>query len=201
MTPRSDIIGVILAGGDSTRMGTDKALLVLDDLTLIEHVARTMRQVFKDVVVISNVPVKYSFLNLPTFPDIYRNCGPLAGFHSAFLHTHAPAVFVTACDTPFITKELIEHLITSPAEEDVRVPSHDGKLHPLCSYYSRASLPTIESHLGRQQFKIQEVFKELTIHRVPITNDLPFYKKHILSNINDLKEFKKFSGHLASLRK
>lgn len=199
MIKLDEITGVILAGGDSSRMGTDKALLELDGITMIEHVARTLRSVFKKVVVISNVPFKYGFLSLPAYPDIYRNCGPMGGIHSAFVHTEAPGLFVVACDTPLISKELIEYVTTSHSESDIAVVSLDGQVHPLCGVYLRSSFPIIEQSLNNHSPRLQEMFKRLNTSIIPISPDLPFYDENLLLNFNNPKEFKKYQNRFRRL--
>lgn len=183
------ITGAILAGGSSSRMGTDKALLVLDGLTLIEHVSKTMREVFEEVIVITNVPMKYRFLNIPTYPDIYRGCGPLGGIHSAFVHSRAPSVFVVACDAPFVTKDLIYHIINTISQGSVRVPISQGKVHPLCGYYSRECLQEIQQRLEQRQLKVLDLLKQINARTIEITPDLQFYKKDLLLNLNEPKDF------------
>lgn len=193
MIPAQDMVGVVLAGGESSRMGTDKALLEIEGRTMIEHVTGTLRNVFEEVVVVSNVPVKYSFLNLPVFPDIVRNCGPLGGIHSALTHLDTPAVFVVSCDTPFISEGFIRHLVNSHNNHQLCIPQVGKDIQPLCGIYKKSALPIITQRLHKHQFRVREIFDLVDTTIIPIGPDLPFYNSNLLRNFNTPKEFKQFS--------
>lgn len=184
------MVGAILAGGDSSRMGTDKALLELGRSTLIGYVAEALTSVFQRVMVISNVPIKYSFLNLPTYPDIFHNCGPLGGIHSSLVHTASERVFVVSCDTPYITHALLTYLASSANDTDAAVPTSEGRIHPLCAIYARRALSTITDQLQRQQLRLLDLLQHLRTKYIPITPDLPFYTPQLLTNINTPHDFK-----------
>ena len=78
----TDITGIILAGGKSTRMGANKSFLKIGEQTVIERITYLMKSVFTNVIIISNTPDEYIFLNLPIYEDVYKGKGPLAGIHS-----------------------------------------------------------------------------------------------------------------------
>src|SRR3989304_6097335 len=143
MRTRETITGVILAGGKSRRMRGDKALLTFEGEALISRIARTMKGVFSQVLLISNSGT-YRFLGLPVFADLYRDSGPLAGIHSGLLHARTSAIFVVACDMPYVFQELIEYIVDFESNADVKIPMIDRTLHPLCGLYSRRCLPTVE---------------------------------------------------------
>src|SRR3972149_1031162 len=111
-----NITAAILAGGKSSRMGTDKALLKIGDAAFIERIARTARSVFERVILISDANEKYSSLPLPIYLDLFPQCGPLGGLHSALVHSSTPYVFVTPCDLPLITAAMIQELVGKACE-------------------------------------------------------------------------------------
>jgi molybdopterin-guanine dinucleotide biosynthesis protein A len=189
---RNDIVGVILAGGKSNRMGTDKALVPLNGKPLIEHVANTLKEVFQRVIIISDRVKAYEFLGLQVFSDIHKDCGPLGGIHAAFVHSGAEAIFVASCDIPFISKELIEYLVHFESKADATVPSFEARIHPLCGLYSRRCLPFIEDSLKNRTFKVLDILKRFHTDVIPITSDLPFYKNDLLLNLNKLEEVQGF---------
>ena len=82
-----DITGIILSGGKSTRMGSNKSLLKVGNMTVIERVRNLLQGIFKNVILITNDPEDYKFLGLPMFEDVYRHKGPLAGIHSGLVHS------------------------------------------------------------------------------------------------------------------
>jgi molybdopterin-guanine dinucleotide biosynthesis protein A len=103
-----DCTALILAGGDSRRMGQDKAALVLDGKTLLEHVTATMQQVFPKVIV--SVRQLRSGVEVPQVCDEQEAGGPLAGLIAGLAQADTPWVFAVACDMPFVTARVIEKL-------------------------------------------------------------------------------------------
>ena len=112
MDPLSDITGVILAGGKSSRFGSNKALAIVDGKPLIQHVADLISSLFAECLLVTNTPAEYEFLSLPMTHDRYRDSGPLAGIHAALLKIRTPRAFVVACDMPNLSQELINIFAT-----------------------------------------------------------------------------------------
>ncbi|MDO8989584.1 MAG: molybdenum cofactor guanylyltransferase [Sideroxyarcus sp.] len=124
-----DSIAVVMAGGDSRRMGQDKANLQLGERTLLQSVAATLQPLFSEVFVSVRQP--RSGIALPQICDDPAHTGPLAGLAAALEHAATPWVFVVACDMPFITAAVIEHLaglrVKSPTSTSTRpCPSAPG---------------------------------------------------------------------------
>jgi len=188
MNFHKDITGIILAGGKSQRIGKDKALLTVEGEAFLTRIARTMRSVFNKVFIISNNG-SYRFLDLPVYKDVYEGCGPLAGIHSGLLHSKTPACFVVACDTPFVSKEFIEYIISFEFQAEAKIASTENKLHPLCGLYSRTCLPIIEESLREGKLRVQDVLARLHTVVIPITSRLPFYRADLLLNVNELKDY------------
>ena len=178
------IVGCVLAGGKSSRMGSDKSLLQFDGTPLVSRAVTTMREVFKDVVVISDKRDEYAFLDVPVLPDIKKECGPLGGIHAAFVHTGADSLFVLACDMPFVSSELIRYVVNAGSGAKAAVPKMNGRLQPLCGLYSRRSLPIIEQSLDSKSYRIQMVLAKLGPTVITIQQDLPFHASNLLDNLN-----------------
>lgn len=144
------ISGAILAGGNSTRMGQNKALLSIDGKTSIEHVLHSMQNVFAKNILIANIPHLYSSLGIEVYPDLYRGLGPLAGLHAALSYAQTDFVFLTACDLPLLTSDLIADIvkrsITEP-ENQIILPKLNNKFLFLAACYHYSLLPEIESKL------------------------------------------------------
>lgn len=189
MKKHQNIVGVILAGGKSTRMGTDKAMLLLNGLPLIQHITGVLREIFEEVVIISDRGNAYNFLNLPVYPDIEKNCGPVGGIHSAFVHTNTNSIFVVGCDTPLVTRGLVNYICDFESLDDIKVPTMDGQVHPLCGVYSRKVMPQLEENLKGGLFNVQFLLEKLHPAIIPITPDLPFYDKRLLTNINTIRDY------------
>jgi molybdopterin-guanine dinucleotide biosynthesis protein A len=139
-----NITGVILAGGKSTRMGTNKSLLTLGGITIIERVVNLMKDIFYSVILITNEKEKYSFLKLPMYEDIYKGIGPLAGIHSALTNSSTEKNFIISCDIPLMTSEVIKYLIEFPTLKPITITRADNFIQQLCGVYSKSLLPEIE---------------------------------------------------------
>lgn len=183
MDPLSDITGVILAGGRSSRFGSNKALAMVDSKPLIQHVSDLMSGLFSECLLVTNTPEEYEFLSLPMTHDRYRDSGPLAGIHAALLQISTPRAFVVACDMPDLSSELIRYLCTiNEHEYDVIIPGLQKGQEPLCGIYHKKSLNVIESHLQQKDYQIIRVLEDLHVRRVSeqeilsITGDLACFK-------------------------
>ena len=136
MVPLSDITGVVLAGGRSTRFGRNKALVLWQGQFLIQHVINALASVFDECLLVTNTPEIYTFLNLPMTIDLYNNLGPLAGLDAALHHCRTPWIFTSACDMPTLSPKLITFLC-SLAENgaDAVIPWPANGPEPLCGLY------------------------------------------------------------------
>ena len=161
------VTGVILAGGNSTRMGRNKALLDFRGRTLIETVYRTMAELFAEVVVVTNHPEEYPFLPCPKIPDIHKGVGSLAGIHAALSWCRTPRIFAAACDMPYLDAGLIRTLAGLLGDEAVLVPASATGLEPLHAFYAKEALPGLEQALVDGRVKIIDLMDELGARVIP----------------------------------
>jgi len=183
MIHRAGVTGAILAGGRSTRMGRNKALLELNGRPFIQHVADTMVAVLPDVVVVADDVAPYCFLGLPVISDIHKGCGPIAGLHAALSHSESP-VFVLSCDTPFVSPDLIRYVIDFPTLVAANIVSFDGGLQPLCGLWSRECLPAIERRIAEGLNSMLGLLEEIRFTAVHVGPELPFHDPWLLKNFN-----------------
>lgn len=180
----TSITGVILAGGKSSRMGTDKALLVYEGKHFIQRVADALQGIFAEVLIASDRVKDYSFLNLPVIPDIYEACGPLGGIHSALVHTTAEAVFVCSCDMPYFSFEVVRKILRHSTLREVTFGNDGVHLHPLLGIYPKWILPIIQAELDQGSRKVLAC-----ISKVPHTIvDLSGFE-HQLRNVNTTHDY------------
>jgi molybdopterin-guanine dinucleotide biosynthesis protein A len=144
------VTGVILAGGQSRRMGRDKALLPLAGRTLIEQVIARLRQACGErLLLVTNAPDAYRRLGLPMVPDALPPGQSLVGIYTGLLHAQE-AAFVCACDLPCLNPALIRHLERLARDADVVIPRHGGEYEPLHAVYTPACLEPIRRCAERQ---------------------------------------------------
>jgi molybdopterin-guanine dinucleotide biosynthesis protein A len=139
------IAPVILSGGKSSRMGSNKAFVTLGNEKLIEIVVRKISALFTiRPLLVTNTPTEYAYLGLPMVGDIIPEMGPLGGIHAALRHSTARRIFVFGCDMPFISAELVGHMGALAGGVDVVMPRHDsGRPEPLHAIYSQSCLGAI----------------------------------------------------------
>ena len=180
-----DLCAVILAGGKSRRMGSNKALVTVDGRSLIRIVIDRVLPLTRRILVSADEEDAYRFLGFPVVPDRYRDHGPLAGVHAAMHHEEATLYLVLACDLPSVPTRLLENLVRLAEGYDAAIPRSEGGLaHPLCAVYRRSCLPRIEEALERGARKVIATFLDgpLRIRWVP-HGDGPFDDSD-LANIN-----------------
>jgi molybdopterin-guanine dinucleotide biosynthesis protein A len=146
----SDLEGFILAGGASSRMGTDKSRLSLGGRTFVERVADALRPLTARVSVVSSRPDASSF-GLPVVPDIHESKGALGGLHAALKACGAGWAAVVSCDLPFVTGGLLLRLASFVDDEVQAVVPHqsDGRPQPLCALYATAACLAVSEELIR----------------------------------------------------
>jgi molybdopterin-guanine dinucleotide biosynthesis protein A len=162
----ADCTGVLLAGGQSRRFGSNKALSAMGDCRLIEHPARVLAKLFAHLLLVTNSPELYQFLGWPMLPDLAPGGGPLAGIEAALTQAQTPYIFVAACDMPELDGALISHLCRLAPGYDAVIPVSAKGLEPLHGVYARSALPTISAALAAGTRKLQIVLADLKIRTV-----------------------------------
>ena len=162
------ITGVILAGGASRRMGSNKALLEVDGNSIISRTYLTLTSLFHEVIIVTNSPVDYDFLPCRKVPDIYANFGAIAGLHSALTHSSTAQTFVTACDMPFLDQSIIRYLCHLQQAEgfEATIPYSEGGQEPLHGVYSSACKDIFESAILSDERKVVDILKKINIRNV-----------------------------------
>lgn len=161
------VTGVILAGGTSSRMGSNKALLLHHGGRIIEGIYRTLAELFEEVIVVTNTPEHYQFLPCRKVPDIYPGKGVVAGIHAGLSQSSEPAVFVVGCDMPQLQGELIRHLTTLAEGVDVVMPLSPGGFEPLHAVYGKGCLPALEELLQKGDQRVLSLLPRVRVREVP----------------------------------
>ena len=154
-----DIAAFILAGGKSSRMGSDKAFVVLDGRTLLQRALNLARFLTADVRIVGDRGKFAPFA--PVIEDVFRDCGPLGGIHSALRASTAELNLMLAVDVPFLSTALLEYLIMCARKSNtaaVTVAHVSGRLHPLCAVYRPRFVDAAENALRSGRYKIDALF-------------------------------------------
>ena len=171
-TSHSDgISAVILAGGQSRRLGRDKAVEPIGGLPLIRRVIERVEQVASEVLVVVADSSRGEELPLDprhqVVPDRYPGTGSLGGIFSGLDAASNPWVVAVACDMPFLNLSLIGRMLALREDMDVVVPLIEGRPEPTHALYAKACLPFIEPKLLDRQLKISGFYDQVRVHYVP----------------------------------
>ncbi len=181
----------ILAGGKSSRFGSNKAFAPFLGARIIDFVLDACKKSGTDIFIIANQK-KYQNLGLPVYPDIHEGLGPLAGIHSALKHARSDRVFVTACDMPLLNNRLIKWMFSLNRKEPVIVPEFDNRLQPLHAIYSKRLLPFIEQCLEKKRLSLHGLLNKLPCYVVHQNLILPFCPNGLcFANANTKKELER----------
>jgi molybdopterin-guanine dinucleotide biosynthesis protein A len=156
---------VILTGGDSRRMGQDKAALLFGEDSLLQHVITLVQPLFGDVIISVRQP--RTEITLPQVCDNPAHRGPLAGLAAGLQRTKTPWVFAVACDMPFIERAVIERLAQFREGHQAVVPMVQGYPQPLLAYYSADCLAEMLACLnGDGKHSLRELLDRLQVRYV-----------------------------------
>ena len=194
--PEKSIALLILSGGMSTRFGNRrKILLEYEGRSFASHILEAFEG-FDRVYLSVDREDKYRELGLPMIEDKFPGCGPLGGIASGLMACEEDALFVVACDMPFVTKEAVRHMLESYAgQERIILAANGDRLEPLFGIYPRTALETAVKMLKEGCYRTRDLFRRFGGATVQICGGHPFI------NINTPEEYKMYAGNGAVSRK
>ena len=159
MIPRkTSMTGIVLCGGKSSRMGTNKAFLEVEGGRLIDRVLRVLGRHFEEVIMVTRTPVDYQDMDAVIVTDMIPDAGVLGGIYTGLFFSSAENAFVAACDMPFLDDRFIDHMIRRVKNYDIVVPMTREGFQPLHAIYSRRCLPEMLRMIERATLKVSELF-------------------------------------------
>lgn len=195
----TDVCAVILAGGQSRRMGFNKALVDIQGRPLIQLVIDQILPLTNQILISSNDHASYKFLNYPIVSDYYEGRGPLAGFHAAMQQKVCALYFILACDLPNLRTSLLSNLLSLAEGYDAVIPrSQDGLVHPLCAVYRRTCFPSVEKALIRGASKVIETFLDDSLSIKWVSPEEGPFQEADLANINTPEDLQQFRANTTS---
>jgi molybdopterin-guanine dinucleotide biosynthesis protein A len=149
--------GIILSGGLNTRFdGVNKALAPVGGRRIIDRLLEVFSGIFDETILVTNHPEQFLQYDLTIVTDVFEQRSSLTGIHTGLFYARNPYAFFSACDTPFLKKELIEFLINKIEPNiDIIMPQTTAGFEPLCAVYSKRCLKSAEDHLKADKLKIQ----------------------------------------------
>lgn len=184
----------ILAGGKSTRMGTNKALLTINNDTFLNAIAKEMH-FFDEVLVCVDDKKKYADMPYTMIEDVHKEIGPIEGIYQALLNAENEYVFVCATDMPYLKKELVSYIREFVSGDyDCFVLKDGEKVHPLCAIYSKRMLPVIAELIENKKYKLINMFNMVRTKYIDI--NLTCYDKKCVKNINTKEDYESINEPL-----
>jgi len=194
MTSLHNIIsGVILAGGKSRRFGSNKAFIQVQGLPLVQFMFNQLRFLVENVSINSNSPEEFRFLDLPIYPDLIMDKGPIGGIHSALENSFSPLVFVTPCDLPHFSFKLLRVLAGSIGDADAVCFAKARKVEPLPALFQRNTITKLIHFMNHGDNSVHSFLDFCDTSYLPIENYSDVLDPAMLSNCNTPDDYEKLS--------
>ena len=180
----------ILAGGQSKRMGRNKALLEVNDRPILAYVIDAVAILTPDLFLVTNQPEVYQHFQLPMVGDIMPNKAALGGLYTAINNAQNDWTLVVGCDMPLLKAAVIEFMAAYLTESDIVCPRIESHAEPLHAFYRKSCLPHIKDRLLNDQLKLTGFYEATRVQYIDqaslsqVTSNLNF-----LRNINTPQDF------------
>lgn len=203
MRKRTDVSGIVLAGGMSTRLGRNKAVERLGGQPLVRRVIDRLAEVTDQTVVVVADLKQAEELPLPdsalVITDAYPACGSLGGIFTGLSAARADWGLVVACDMPFLDRELLEYILAQRGAHDAVVPMLGGRPEPTHAAYSKRCLPAMERRLKARELKIAGFFEEVRVGLLSQADLEDFDPEHLsFLNVNTEEDLARARALVAS---
>ena len=190
MTAVPPVEAFLLAGGQSRRMGRDKAAMSFDSSTFAETIAATVRPVVSTTTIVGRAE---PLGGLRAVSDLRPGCGPLAGIETALSVCASQFALVLACDIPLVSRELVEFLFDEAFRRSLSIVvplDAGGRVSPLCGVYPKAALPTVSALLDAGERMPRALFRAFSTIEVPFEDyaHLP-RARDLLRNVNTPEDY------------
>jgi molybdopterin-guanine dinucleotide biosynthesis protein A len=189
MRERQSVAGFVLAGGKSSRMGEDKAFLEFAGRTLLEIALEKVRE----VAPVTKVVGPRNSFGSGAIEDVFPDCGPLAGIHTALTHSSSELNLILAVDTPFLEVPFLRLLIrqAKASQAVVTVPRTSDGYQPLCAVYRKDFLELAEEALKDGRYKIDALFRQTELRVVEEAELRRFaFAPAMFQNLNTRAEYR-----------
>lgn len=198
MSATAPITIAILAGGKSSRMGTDKAFVRVLGRPLIEDILAQLEGLGTETLIVTNRPDDYAYLGVPLFIDVLPEKGALGGIYTAVQSSSQRHTLCVACDMPFVVRPLLDYLISLIPEGDVVMPRLQGEAEPFRAVYSQGCLAPIRAALDAGKMRVISFFPEVRVRFVDEAELDRFDRQHLsFFNVNtpaDLERARRLGG-------
>ena len=181
---KNNITGIILAGGKSSRMGTEKGLIIYKNKPFVEHIIEAMNPLVDNIIIISNNKAYKSF-GFRCYEDLIKNTGPLAGIYTGLRYSKTENNLIVSCDVPLINTVILQKLTDQKNDtSEVIQLQCQGENMPLIALYKKCCEMIFLKELVKNQRKVQKALKKCNVKIITIDETL----KKVATNINTQKD-------------
>lgn len=183
---KSDITGVILAGGQSRRMGFNKAEAEMHGESMLIRMIDKLKEI-TPFILVSCGAVTYPDISWPQIPDEHPQCGPLGGIYSVLKASSTSLNLVVSCDMPLVSTSLLNYIVGSAAESEslITVPIDDeGQPQMMCAVYHKDVLPFLEQQIDAHVYKMKSLLDLVSVEYVKIGREHSLYDENAFLNVN-----------------
>ncbi|WP_299551239.1 molybdenum cofactor guanylyltransferase [Seonamhaeicola sp.] len=186
MTDKNNITGIILAGGKSSRMGSDKGFIQLNNTSFVEYSIKALKPLVNDIIIVSDNP-DYDVFGYKRIEDAIKNAGPVAGIYSGLEASGTEYNLILSCDIPLIKTAVLEKLIdTTDRDSDIIQIESSGKTMPLIALYKKQCAKVFLDALQNDERRLRRVINTLKTKNVVLHVD----EQDTTLNVNTQEELK-----------
>lgn len=156
------LTGILVCGGKSTRMGTDKKLLKIGNQLLIDRLLLFLKETCSEIL-ISNNDDKLDSLNYPVIRDQVADIGPMGGVYSCLNYSSSNLNFVLACDMPLVTGKLLRKMLSLAHNHQAVIPVYNNRPHPLYGLYNKSIAPLMKQQIDKENYSLQKLLKQIDV--------------------------------------
>lgn len=179
-----NLTGIILAGGQSSRMGSEKGLVIFQGKPLIRYALDVLSPLCDEILISTNSE-SYNSLGYKVIPDKIAGIGPMGGIYSCLIISKNDLNLVLSCDMPYITDEIFRLLLENMGQAVISIPWYkDEYYEPLCGVYHKDVISSLLSYIKKNNFKLPNLFKEIAFAPLNVSNLNPPLSSNYFFNIN-----------------
>lgn len=170
-------------------MGTDKSVMKLKNLTLIEYAINALKPLCNKVIISSNNFI-YDYTGCEVWPDELPDQAPIVGIYSCLKRSATEYNIVLSCDIPHISTLMLEYMLVNSEYHDITVPVHANDLiEPLCGVYKQEAIGILKKFIDEGNYRLNECIKAASHRLIVVDSQLPFYSEKLFLNINSPEDF------------
>lgn len=181
---------IILAGGKSSRMGTDKGLVQINEIPMIERVIDAVKKSGVTNIMIVSGNSEYKKFGFPVFPDLVPEKGPLGGIYTGLLKSSTAKNLILSCDIPFINEIVLKMLLRNGMDNSISIVKHENRIHNLIGVYDKCLVKDIEEHIFSNKLKVGQFIESHNPNIIDLKTFMPDLDEFVLANVNSMEELK-----------